>query len=236
MHQLFLKLILCNLLFSVSVLAAREHIIVSGGPALRYFEKYKKENTHDRYWGNFIDAPIARLPQIRAQMQPNDQLTWLVFRPAYITRGLENQSDLISAVKKKLSDQGMKPYWFNSRKELIHYLNKGVNRKELPIARVEYFGHSNKRTWMFDYSNNLDGAVAEPLLLHISHIKEIKRSAFAEDAISKSWGCHSGEAFTLAWQKHTKTPMKGAVGKTDYSNGGIPFISTPEGYWTFGEE
>ena len=101
---------------------------------------------------------------------------------------------------------------------------------------VEYFGHANKYAFVFDYSNDLDAGVAEPHMLHVKHLKKMKRSIFAKDALSTSWGCHSGEGFSLAWHRYTKTYMAGAVGKTDYSNGLVPVISTKDGYWTNGIE
>jgi len=214
-----------------SLLSANEHLFISGGPALRYFERHKV-NTHDRFWGNFIHAAVLRHKEIAPSIPPGDTFTWLVFRPAYATRTPEAQTDLIAETERRIRPTGAKIIWFNNRDELIQYLNHGQDRSKVKIARLEYFGHSNKRNWMFDYSNRLDGAVAEPLCLHIDHLRQIKSSIFARGAYTRSWGCHSGEEYSAAWLRATGVRMLGAVGKTDYSGGGIPTISTPGGYWT----
>jgi hypothetical protein len=212
-------------------LRAQEHIFISGGPALRYFERHKV-NTHDVFWGNFIQAAIVRHRQIAPTLPAGHLFTWLIFRPAYERRVPEAKFDLIAEVEKRIQPTGARIVWFHDRDELIRYLNEGQDRSKIKISRLEYFGHSNKRNWMFDYSNRLDGAVAEPACLHLRDLPKIKRTAFAPDAYTRSWGCHSGEEYSGAWLKSTGVPMVGAIGKTDYSNGGIPFISTPGGRWT----
>lgn len=211
-------------------LSADEHIFVSGGPALRFFERHKV-NTHDRYWGNFIQGALPRWRQIRGEIKDSEAFTWMLFRPGYITRGKEQNQDLIAEAERMIAPTGAKIIWFNDRDELLHYINHGQDRRKIKIARLEYFGHSNKKNFMFDYSNRLDGAVAEPKSLHLRDLSKINRSAFRSDAYCRSWGCHSGEEYSAAWRRAVGVPMLGAVGKTDYSSGGLPVISTPGGRW-----
>ena len=68
-------------------LRGEDIVLISGGPALRAHERFKV-NTHDRYWGNFIDSALARVQELRKEL-PNDRVTWLVFRPGYVRRGAE---------------------------------------------------------------------------------------------------------------------------------------------------
>lgn len=211
--------------------AAQEHLFVSGGPALRYFERHKV-NTHDRFWGNFIQSALVRHKQIASTIPQGDLFTWLVFRPGYESRSREAETSLVAEVERLIQPTGAKVVWFSSRDEFIDYINRGQDRSQIKIARLEYFGHSNKLNWMFDYSNRLDGAVAEPMCLHVRDLRKLNRGAFASGGYAHSWGCHSGEAYSEAWQRATGVRMVGAVGKTNYSSGGIPFISTPGGYWT----
>ena len=42
----------------------REHIVLTGGPALRFME-HGKDASHDFYWFNFIDASTIWLKQIK---------------------------------------------------------------------------------------------------------------------------------------------------------------------------
>lgn len=210
--------------------APDEHIFVSGGPSLRTFERFKA-NPHDRFWGNFITSGVARYREIQAEI--GDQpFTWLIYKPGYLRRAQESDHDLIAEIKSMIQPTGARIVWFHNRDELINYLHLGQDRSSLKIGRLEYFGHSNKRNWCFDYSNAIDGAVIESGCLHVDHLDRIRRSVFAETAYTRSWGCHSGEEFSQTWLKQTGVPMWGAIGKTDYSNGAVPVISTPGGKWT----
>ncbi len=222
--------VLLGLLPAQRVCAA-EQIFVSGGCALRYFEHSKKAS-HDKYWGNFIDAALARYPQIKSEIRPGDQLTWLVYRPSYMQRGKEEKTDLLAIIQSKADSIHARLLWFDTKESLIRYLNEGQNRREIKISRFEYFGHSNMRCFMFDYSNLLDGAGPDYGLLHENDLKKIHRDIFSPDAYSRSWGCHSGEEYSAVWLRGFGIPMVGAIGKTDYSNGGLPILSTAEGKWS----
>ncbi|MEM6821494.1 MAG: hypothetical protein AAF558_06095 [Verrucomicrobiota bacterium] len=217
------------LCFGSSFASANEQIFVSGGPSLRSFERHKPA-PHDRFWGNFLTSSIARYKEVKPEIG-SDLVTWLVYRPAYITRGQESNTDLIAEIKNMLKPITSNIVWFESRKEFLDYLHKGQDRSKIKIRRLEYFGHSNKRNWCFDYSNRIDGAVLEPLCLHVDHLKSIKNRIFTSDAYCRSWGCHSGEEYSRAWYKATGTRMWGAIGKTDYSTGAIPKLSTSGGKW-----
>jgi hypothetical protein len=214
-----------------SPLAAGEHIFISGGPALRTYERYKK-NDHDRYWGNFIDSVVARHQQVKSSYSPDDSITWLVFRTGYETRAREENTDYFPRIQSKAEAMGARLVYFETRDELIDYINKGQDRKQIKIERLEYFGHSNKRCFMFDYSNLLDGAGPDYGMLHLDDLKNIRSESFSPDAHCQSWGCHSGEEYSAVWFKQTRVRMVGAIGKTDYSKGGVPILSRPENTWS----
>jgi hypothetical protein len=231
MRKLFLGLVLLGMLTGISF--ANEHIIVSGGPALRAYERFKP-NDHDRYWGNFVDFSVKfRLDQIRArgEILDGDTVTWLVFRPAYERRGQEEKVDCIGWIEKRAKDLGVDLVWFSDRNELIDYVNNGKDRSREKISRFEFFGHSNKRTFIFNYSNSIDGSGLDIHSLHLKDIPKLRSRAFASDAYCQSWGCHSGEEFSQKWKKSIGVKMVGAVGKTSYANAKIPIISTAGGYW-----
>lgn len=226
MRSLLLFLLLCT-----NFLCAGEHIFVSGGPALRYFERHK-EKDHDKYWGNFTDSVVARQKEITSEYASGDLITWMVYRPAYLTRAAEEKKDSIPLIVAQAAQINATLIWFDTKEELIDYLNKGQDRREVKIKRFEYFGHSNKRCFMFDYSNVLDGAVPDYGTLHLDDLGKIKSNSFAPDAYCHSWGCHSGEEYSKEWRKKTGVPMIGAIGKTDYSKGGVPVLSREDGRWS----
>lgn len=204
-----------------------EYIIVSGGPSLVSLESYRREeHRHDRWWGNFIRTARFRVEQLQKASNGAVNITWLVYRPAYETRQSEDGQPLISNIESVRDKYKIRLVWFNSTAELINYINNGQNRNSVKISGFEYFGHSNKYCFVFDYSNHVLGA--SRTFLHQSQIKQISRRAFARGAYCKSWGCHTGEAFSAEWRRVTGVKMIGAIGKTDYSEswkGTLPFVS-----------
>ncbi len=228
MNRFFMvALVLCALSLA-GAHAAVEHVVVSGGPALRKFEKFKVR-THDVYWGNFVDSALIRLGALKSMVQEGDRVAWLVYRPAYSRRSAEQGEDLVAHVKAKADAMGVLLYWFDTSAQLVNYLNKGVDRTAHPIAGLDFFGHSNKVNWMFDYSNEVDGCSV--VFLHTRDLAQIERSIFASGAVAQSWGCHSGEYYTQKFMERTGVKMWGAVGKTDYSAGGLPELSGKGGRW-----
>ncbi|MFZ5805687.1 MAG: hypothetical protein ACOY3I_00565 [Verrucomicrobiota bacterium] len=224
------RLIAIIILMMPALSLAHEHIIISGGPALRYHERYKAAS-HDKSWANFINSAETQIKKIKPKIPSGDTMVWMVYRPGYETRGKEEHVDAIGIITQKAQELGAKLVWFNNRAEFLEYLNDNRDDDNL-IARLEYFGHSNKRNWMFDYSNKLDGASAEPDMFHLWHFNKLAGGIFTENAFCKSWGCHSGEQYSGAWYKRTGRRMEGAIGKTDYSDGGIPKLSSSSGKWT----
>lgn len=210
-----------------------EYILVSGGPSLLSQESYRREeHRHDRWWGNFIRTARLRIEQLQKASNGAVNITWLVYRPGYETRQTEDGQPLISNIESVRDKYKVRLVWFRTTDELIGYLNSGQDRSRIKVSGFEFFGHSNKYCFVFDYSNHILGASKD--FLHQSDIKRINRRIFARGAYCKSWGCHSGESFTAEWRRATGVKMIGAVGKTDYSKsyeGTLPFVS-PGGRWT----
>ena len=192
-----------------------EHIIISGGPALRKWESYRAPGTqHDRWWGNFIRPARVRIQEIQKQ-DPNAMITWLVYRNAYNLRSFEDQRALIPLVESVRDTYRVRLIWFTTGDEVINYINSGQNRSRVKITNFEYYGHSNKFCFMFDYSSNVYGASKS--YLHERDLGKVNGRAFAKGAFCKSWGCHTGESMSAAWRRSTGLPMIGAIGKTDYT-------------------
>jgi hypothetical protein len=208
----------------------QEYIIVSGGPSLGLWERYRiPEHQHDRWWGNFIRTARIRIEQLRANRNPSD-ITWLVYRPAYVKRSAEERrslTDLIVSVREKY---GVNLVWFDQGEDVVRYLNNGRNRRQHKISGFEFYGHSNRHCFMFDYSCDISGASTQ--YLHEDDLGKLKRGLFARDAHVQSYGCHTGESMSAKWKKATGVAMIGAYGKTDYSEswkGRLPHINS--GYW-----
>ena len=137
--------------------------------------------------------------------------------------------DLLAQLQQKANSVGARLVWFSSKEELISYLNQGLDRNKVKIADFDYFGHSNKACFLFDYSNEID--TMSIAWLHVKDLGMIHRGDFAHDAYCKSWGCHCGEMYSKWWKSHFGLPMIGAIGKTDFAHGGLPELSNSDGKW-----
>jgi hypothetical protein len=213
-----LRLLLALLAASItSAFADTEYIVVSGGPAVRTFEDLRKpQEQHDRWWGNFIRTARVRMQEIHKTAPAGTHITWLVYRDGYVRRGASERQPLTQNVESvPKAYPFIKLVWFRSTDELIRYINGGMSRWSTKISGFEYFGHSNKYCFLFDYSSEIyAGSTA---WLHQSELSRLNRSAFARKAYCQSWGCHTGESMSKAWKSATGAPMVGAIGKTDYS-------------------
>ena len=205
-----------------------EAIIVSGGLSLYIWEKWKAQ-PHDKWWLNFIRAAQLRIAQIQ-QLDPQRQITWLVYRPGYITRGLQDGQDYISAINGIRESLHVKLMWFDTTSQLLNYINAGQPRDRVKINNLEFFCHSNKACFLFDYSNNIDSA--SKVWLHENDMRKINRGIFTKDALVRSWGCHTGESMSSRFRSATGVPMWGLTGKSQYMTDELPLPATAAGHWT----
>jgi hypothetical protein len=205
-----------------------EWIISVGGPSLYQWEHYKAY-PHDHWWANFVRAARIRTEQLRAQLGPDAKITWLVYKQGYLDRAKQEHQDLLSLIDSVREKFNFNLVWFNAGSEVINYLNNGQPRDQVKIAGFEYFGHSNRACFMFDYSNNIDSACKS--WLHDSELTKIKRGIFARNAFVKSWGCHTGEEMSKKWHAATGVRMIGAIGKTQYMMEELPVLVSQTDKW-----
>jgi hypothetical protein len=205
-----------------------EYVLLVGGPSLMVWEKYKQQ-PHDHWWANFIRAARIRTEQIRATA-PDAKITWLVYRQGYKDRAVQEKMDLfafIDSVKEKFN---LNLVYFGNGNDVINYLNSGQPRDSMKVVDFEYFGHSNAKCFMFDYSSNIESACKS--WLHEDELKKINGRAFARGAFIKSWGCHTGESMSKKWHAATGTQMWGVIGKTQYMTEELPIATTQDSKWT----
>jgi hypothetical protein len=232
MKRLLPILLLLGLLLAGQASAAPatgEHIIVVGGPSLMVWEKYKGEAAHDHWWANFVRAARIRTEQIRAQSGPDVPITWMVYRQGYVDRAKQEKQDLLSHIASVRDKFNLKLVYFEKGTEIINYLNSGQPRDSLKVANFEYYGHSNAKCFMFDYSSNIESACKS--WLHEDELKKINGKVFARGAFIKSWGCHTGESMSKKWHSATGTQMWGVIGKTQYMTDELPVITGPKAKW-----
>jgi hypothetical protein len=227
-RRLSFLLVLLLLLGGSALAANGEYIIVVGGPSMYQWEKYKVY-PHDHWWANFVHAARLRTEQVRAQLGPDARITWLVYKQGYLDRATQEHQDLIGLIDSVREKFNLNLVWFHAGSEVIDYLNNGQARNRMKIAGFEYFGHSNRACFMFDYSNVLDSASKS--WLHENELSKIDRRAFAHGAYVRSWGCHTGESMSKKWYRATGTHMIGAIGKTQFMMEELPILTSTDGKW-----
>jgi hypothetical protein len=205
-----------------------EWIIVVGGPSLYQWEQYKAY-PHDHWWANFVRAARLRTEQLRDGLGPDAPITWLVYKQGYVDRAQQEHQDLISLIETVRDKFNLNLVWFNNGNDVINYINAGPLRDRMKVAGFEYFGHSNRACFMFDYSNVVDSAAKA--WLHENELHKINGRAFAKRAYIQSWGCHTGEEMSEKWYRATGTHMIGAIGKTQFMMDELPILTSPGGKW-----
>ena len=214
----------------------QEYIILTGGPSLMEWEKYKAA-PHDQFWGGFVRASRTRIQVLKGKLgdNPNALITWLVYLDGYRTRSKQEGVDLISNINSVRDKYHVHLVPIRDGADVISYLNSGQDRSRVKIADFEYYGHSNRACFMFDYSNNIDSV--SKAWLHEDELNALRRSLFVREPFVKSWGCHTGESMSKKFYTATGTRMIGAIGRTDYSNrdealnGVLPVLSSSDGKW-----
>jgi len=197
-----------------------EYVLLIGGPSLMVWEKYKQQ-PHDHWWANFVRAGRIRTEQIRAQ-DPNAKITWLVYKQGYIDRAAQEKMDLLGFISSVRDKFDLKLVYFNKGDEVINYLNNGQPRDSVKVVDFEFFGHSNAKCFMFDYSSNIESACKS--WLHEDELRKINGRIFARGAFAKSYGCHTGESMSKKFLAATGVPMWGVIGKTQYMMDELPVI------------
>jgi len=226
-------LFICSMLvWAVGLRAAPipsgEWIIVVGGPSLYQWEQYKTQ-PHDHWWANFVRAARLRTEKLRDGLGPDAAITWLVYKQGYLDRAAQEHQDLISYINSVADKFHFNLVCFHNGSDVVSYLNNGQKRTQLKVAGFEYFGHSNRACFMFDYSNNIDSACKS--WLHEKELHNIDGHVFARGAYIQSWGCHTGEEMSGYWRQATGTHMIGAIGKTQYMMEELPILTSPGGKW-----
>jgi len=205
-----------------------DHVVVTGGPALRKWENLRvPDDQHDRWWANFIRASTLRIDEIRKTRGPNAPVVWMVHKPSYQTRGREDNKPYTKWISELATKRKVTLIWFQSSGDFLNALN---SRPRNSVESFDFFGHSNRHAFMFDYGNTI--MAVSNSWLHENDLRRIKSSIFTRKAACKSWGCHSGESMSAAWKKAIGVPLEGARGATSYVVVGQGFLPVVKGSWT----
>ncbi|TAE76623.1 MAG: hypothetical protein EAZ65_06005 [Verrucomicrobia bacterium] len=207
-----MRLVLLSFLALLSF-ASADHVILTGGPALRKWEDLRiPRDQHDRWWANFIRASTLRMAEIRQAYGENSPIVWIVYRSGYQDRGIEDSKPYTTWISDLARKRNASLIWVESTTDIIDALN---HRPRGSVQSFDYFGHSNRHCFLLDYSGPI--MAASTVWLHERDLGKIRSSIFAKNAYCKSWGCHTGQSMSKTWKKHTGVKLEGARGKTDYT-------------------
>ncbi len=204
-----------------------DHVIVTGGPTLRKWENLRvSEDQHDRWWANFVRASTLRMAEIRKAYGPDAPIVWMVYQPGYQARGREDGKPYTQWIAEQASKRRVTLVWFNGSGNFLQQLN---SRPRGSIKTFDFFGHSNRYAFMFDYGSDI--MAASTAWLHERDLPRIKAAIFDRNAYCKSWGCHTGESMSKVWKGATGVSLEGARGPTSYTMVGQGVMPVVKGSW-----
>lgn len=205
-----------------------DHVIVTGGPALRKWEDLRIPNDrHDRWWANFIRASTIRMDMLIKEPNRNNRIVWMVYKPGYVDRGKEDGKPYVRWIENLATKRKVHLIWFSSADE---YLRKFNALPQGSVTAYEYFGHSNKYAFMFEYGSDI--IAASTAWLHETELTRKRASVFHPQAACTSWGCHTGESMSQAWKQTLGLPLRGVKGPTNYTVVGQAKLPLAKGSWT----
>jgi hypothetical protein len=208
-----MRLIFAAGLLALSPVTQGLEVIMAGGVALRSWEVYRGPSAHDNWWANFIRASTVQMSITKAK-KPGERIVWIVFRPAYITRGRENKTAYISRIRETAAKYRAKLVFVDTADAAFAAINKAPRKGE-KINSFYYFGHSNPHAFMLDYSNVIIGASTQ--WMHENDLAtKIRRDIFAPDAECWSYGCYTGRSMSAKWKAAFGVPLWGNLGSTRY--------------------
>ncbi|MES2996519.1 MAG: hypothetical protein V4733_06885 [Verrucomicrobiota bacterium] len=222
------RLLTAVFLISAPCFCAAEHVIVTGGPALRKWENLRvSQDQHDRWWANFVRASTLRMAEIRQTHGSGAPLVWIVYRPSYQSRGREDGKPYTTWIAEQAAKRRATLIWFDGTGSFLKALN---SRPRGSVQSFDYFGHSNKYAFMFDYGADI--MATSTSWLHERDLGRVNGSVFARGAHCKSWGCHTAESMSDIWKNRTGVPLVGALGPTDYTVVGQGVMPRVKGRWS----
>ena len=222
------RLLLAATLFGLCTAAQAVQVIMTGGVALRSWENNRGPLAHDNWWANFVRASTVQM-EITRSKNPQAQIVWLVYRPAYVTRGVENKTDYISRIRETAAKYKVKLVFFDTMDQMYKALNSAPRGRDR-ITHFYYFGHSNPNAFMLDYSNYI--VAASTVWMHEDDLaKRIKPGIFAPDAECWSYGCFTGCSMSKKWKQATGAAMWGNLESTRYQPVGDGKLPQGVGKW-----
>lgn len=206
-------------------------VILTGGVALKTWENLRGPAKHDNWWANFVRASTVRMSLAR-QENPAEKFVWIVYRPAYVTRGKEDGKDYVSNIVETAAKYKVKLVLVDTADQAFAAINSVPQQSGELITSFYYFGHSNAHAFMLDYSNSIIGSSKQ--WMHEDDLsKKLNRNVFAPNAKCFSYGCYTGVSMSGKWRAATGIPMLGNTASTRYQPVGDGRMPEGGGKWKY---
>ena len=226
--KLMRNVLMATLLAACSLTQAVE-VVLCGGVALRSWENLRGPLAHDNWWANFVRASTVYIDSALAK-DPEKDIVWIVYRPAYIARGKENQTDYISRIRETAGKRHLRLKFVDTADEAYKAINQAPRNKKDKVTAFYYFGHSNPHAFMLDYSNSV--MAASKAWIHEKDLAtKINKNIFAPDAECWSYGCYTGRSMSKYWKDAFGVSMWGNTESTRYQPVGEGKLPAGAGKW-----
>lgn len=203
-------------------------VVLTGGVALKSWEHFRGPVAHDNWWANFVRASTIHI-DILLKKNPGAHITWIVYRPAYITRGREEGKDFIPMIRELAAKRNAKLVFVDTSDQAYAAINASPRGNE-PITSFYYFGHSNAHAFMLDYSNTIIGSSKQ--FMHENDLSsKLNKNAFSPSASCRSFGCYTGMSMSGVWKKAMGIPLWGNLESTRYQPVGEGCMPMGCGRW-----
>lgn len=223
----------CGLLLAAVLacgsMSSAVEVILTGGVALKTWENLRGPARHDNWWANFVRASTVRMALARRE-NPSVKFVWIVYRPAYITRGKEEGKEYLSMIRDLATKYNAKLVFVDTADQTYRAINSASAGGER-IHSFYYFGHSNAHAFMLDYSNTIIGSSKQ--WMHENDLaSRLSRAAFTPNAKCYSYGCYTGVSMSAKWKEALGIPLIGNTASTRYQPVGEGRMPEGAGRWT----
>ncbi len=203
-------------------------VILTGGVALKSWEYLRGPAKHDNWWANFVRASTIRIQQAQAE-NPSARIVWVVYRPAYVTRGREEGKDYVRMIRETAAKYRVQLVFADTAAQACRAVNAAVRGRDR-LTTFFYFGHSNAHAFMLDYSNSIIGASKQ--WIHEDELASlIKPDIFVPSARCESYGCYTGLSMSAKWKAAFNVPLRGNTESTRYQPVGEGRLPEGVGKW-----
>jgi hypothetical protein len=195
LHQIFIRslrnVIFLVLIFSSSILSAKDGIVISGQPGSLANKKHFLENGLDR---------CLKYRNAFKRENRKEKVTWLIFNSGNIHRG-GYPEDILKEYTEKAEKENIEVVILNSSNKIVNFMNRKSTFDDSLnlISRLHYYGHATPGKLEIGYVNN---RFYNKIISKKLNIEKINATCFSDSAvINVVGGCRTAIRGGLFFKK-----------------------------------